>query len=160
MGITANRRVRRGKLVRLADRKFEDGEALRLAHVLKPRVGRLTVTVTPRQAWVEVDRKRLTEATPVRLEDLPAGTINPNRWERKSQTGLGCTTCWETYGNGWGIGTGNIQAEQSRTPQVPARARPTSLGAAAGATFPGIAGHQFVAVSRREHVSATWAFAC
>ena len=61
--------------VRLADRKFEDGVALRLAHVLKPRVGRLTVTVTPRQAWVEVEGKRLAEATPVTLEDLPAGRL-------------------------------------------------------------------------------------
>ena len=61
--------------VRLVDQKFEDGVVLRLERVLKRRVGRLTVMATPRQAWVEVEGKRMAEATPVTLEDLPAGRV-------------------------------------------------------------------------------------
>ena len=61
--------------VHLADRKFEEGVVLRLERVLKRRVGRLTVMATPRQAWVEVAGKRMAEATPVTLEDLPAGRV-------------------------------------------------------------------------------------
>ena len=61
--------------VRLADRKFEDGVVLRLERVLKRRVGRLTVMATPRQTWVEVEGKRMAGATPVTLEDLPAGRV-------------------------------------------------------------------------------------
>ena len=37
--------------------------------------GALTVTATPREAWVEVSGKRLAERTPVTLEDLPAGRV-------------------------------------------------------------------------------------
>ena len=37
--------------------------------------GALTVTATPREAWVEKDGKRLAEGTPVTLEDLPAGRV-------------------------------------------------------------------------------------
>ena len=61
--------------VRIPDRNFEDGVALRVERVLTRGAGRLTVTATPRDAWVEVDGKRLAERTPVTLEDLPAGTV-------------------------------------------------------------------------------------
>ena len=61
--------------VRIPDRNFEDGVALRVERVLTRGAGRLTVTATPRDAWVEVDGQRLAERTPVTLEDLPAGTV-------------------------------------------------------------------------------------
>ena len=61
--------------LRIPDRNFEDGVALRLERVLTRGAGRLTVTATPRDAWVEVDGQRLAERTPVTLEDLPAGTV-------------------------------------------------------------------------------------
>ena len=61
--------------VRMPDRNFEDGVALRVERVLTRGAGRLTVTATPRDAWVEVDGQRLAERTPVTLEDLPAGTV-------------------------------------------------------------------------------------
>ena len=46
-----------------------------LERVLKRGVGRLTVTATPRRAWVEVEGKRLAERTPVTLNNLPAGQL-------------------------------------------------------------------------------------
>ena len=61
--------------LRIPDRNFEDGVALRVERVLTRGAGRLTVTATPRDAWVEVDGQRLAERTPVTLEDLPAGTV-------------------------------------------------------------------------------------
>ena len=61
--------------VRIPDRNFDDGVALRVERVLTRGAGRLTVTATPRDAWVEVDGQRLAERTPVTLEDLPAGTV-------------------------------------------------------------------------------------
>ena len=61
--------------VRMPDRNFEDGVALRVERVLTRGAGRLTVTATPRDAWVELDGQRLAERTPVTLEDLPAGTV-------------------------------------------------------------------------------------
>ena len=61
--------------VRIPDRNFEDGVALRVERVLTRGAGRLTVTATPRDAWIEVDGQRLAERTPVTLEDLPAGTV-------------------------------------------------------------------------------------
>ena len=61
--------------VRIADRIFEDVVVLRVERVLIRGVGRLTVTATPREAWVEVDGKRLAERTPVTLEGLPAGRV-------------------------------------------------------------------------------------
>ena len=61
--------------LRIADRIFEDGVVLRLERVLKRAVGRLRVTATPREAWVEVDGKRLAERTPVTLEELPTGRV-------------------------------------------------------------------------------------
>ena len=48
---------------------------MRVERVLTRGAGRLTVTATPRDAWVEVDGQRLAERTPVTLEDLPAGTV-------------------------------------------------------------------------------------
>ena len=61
--------------VRMPDRNFEDGVALRVERVLTRGAGRLTVTATPRDAWIEIDGQRLAERTPVTLEDLPAGTV-------------------------------------------------------------------------------------
>ena len=61
--------------LRISDRKFEDGVVTRLERALKRGVGRLTVTATPRRAWVEVEGKRLAERTPVTLNDLPAGQV-------------------------------------------------------------------------------------
>ena len=61
--------------LRISDRKFEDGVVTRLERVLKRGVGRLTVTATPRRAWVEVEGKRLAERTPVTLNNLPAGQV-------------------------------------------------------------------------------------
>ena len=61
--------------LRISGRKFEDGVVTRLERALKRGVGRLTVTATPRRAWVEVEGKRLAERTPVTLNDLPAGEV-------------------------------------------------------------------------------------
>ena len=61
--------------VRIPDRNFEDGVVLRVERILTRGVGRLTVTATPREAWVEVDGERLAERTPVTLEGLPAGPV-------------------------------------------------------------------------------------
>ena len=61
--------------LRISDRKFEDGVVTRLERALKRGVGRLTVTATPRRAWVEVEGKRLAERTPVTLTNLPAGQV-------------------------------------------------------------------------------------
>ena len=61
--------------VRIPDRNFEDGVVLRVEQLLERGVGRLTVTSTPRGAWVEVDGNRLAEGTPVTLENLPAGPV-------------------------------------------------------------------------------------
>ena len=61
--------------VRIPDRNFEDGVVLRVEQVLERGVGRLTVTATPRGAWVEVDGNRLAEGTPVTLENLPTGPV-------------------------------------------------------------------------------------
>ena len=49
---------------------------LRVERVLERGVGRLTVTATPREAWVELDGERLAEDTPVTLENLPAGPLD------------------------------------------------------------------------------------
>ena len=61
--------------MRIPDRKFEEGVVTRLERVLKRGVGRLTVTATPRRAWVEVEGKRLAKRTPVTLNNLPAGQV-------------------------------------------------------------------------------------
>ena len=61
--------------VRIPDRNFEDGVALRVERVLQRGAGRLTVTAMPREARVEVDGERLAEDTPVTLENLPAGPV-------------------------------------------------------------------------------------
>ena len=61
--------------LRIPDRNFEDGVALRVERVLQRGAGRLTVTAMPRGAWVEVDGERLAEGTPVTLENLPAGPV-------------------------------------------------------------------------------------
>ena len=62
--------------VRIANRTFEEGVAVRVDRVLERGAGRLTVTATPRAAWVEVNGERLAEDTPVTLEDLPAGYLD------------------------------------------------------------------------------------
>ena len=56
-------------------RRFNDGRVVRIERTLVRGRGALTVTVSPRGAWVEVDGTRLAEATPVTLEDLPAGRV-------------------------------------------------------------------------------------
>ena len=61
--------------VRESGRRFADGRVVRIQRTLARGRGALTVTATPRQAWVEVEGKRLAEATPVTLEDLPAGRV-------------------------------------------------------------------------------------
>ena len=61
--------------VRESDRRFADGRVVRIQRRLVRGRGALTVTATPRQAWVEVEGKRLAESTPVTLEDLPAGRV-------------------------------------------------------------------------------------
>ena len=61
--------------LRIPDRNFEDGVALRVERVLQRGAGRLTVTAMPRGARVEVDGERLAEGTPVTLENLPAGPV-------------------------------------------------------------------------------------
>ena len=61
--------------VRESGRRFADGRVVRIQRRLARGRGALTVTATPRQAWVEVEGKRLAETTPVTLEDLPAGRV-------------------------------------------------------------------------------------
>ena len=61
--------------VRESGRRFADGRVVRIQRTLARGRGALTVRATPRQAWVEVEGKRLAEATPVTLEDLPAGRV-------------------------------------------------------------------------------------
>ena len=61
--------------VRESGRRFSDGRVVRIQRRLVRGRGALTVTATPRQAWVEVGGKRLAERTPVTLEDLPAGRV-------------------------------------------------------------------------------------
>ena len=64
--------------VRESGRRFNDGRVVRIQRTLVRGRGALTVTARPRQAWVEVDGKRLAEATPVTLENLPAGQVEVN----------------------------------------------------------------------------------
>ena len=59
--------------VRETGRRFDDGRVVRVHRELVRGRGALAVTARPRQAWVEVDGKRVPEGTPVTLEDLPAG---------------------------------------------------------------------------------------
>ena len=61
--------------VRESSRRFSDGRVVRIQRTLVRGRGALTVTARPRQAWVEVEGKRLAEGTPVTLEDLPAGRV-------------------------------------------------------------------------------------
>ena len=61
--------------VRESGKRFGDGRVVRIQRRLVRGRGALTVTATPRQAWVEVGGKRLAERTPVTLEDLPAGRV-------------------------------------------------------------------------------------
>ena len=61
--------------VRLGGRRFRDGRVVRIRRVLVSAQGGLAVTVTPREAWVEVDGERLAEGTPVTLDGLPAGRV-------------------------------------------------------------------------------------
>ena len=58
---------------RESGRRFRDDRVVRIRRTLVRGRGALTVTTVPRQAWVEVDGKRMAENTPARLEDLPAG---------------------------------------------------------------------------------------
>ena len=59
----------------VAGRNFEDGVVLRVERVLTRGTGRLTVTATPSDAWIELDGQRVTERTPVTLDDVPAGMV-------------------------------------------------------------------------------------
>ena len=57
------------------ERSFADGEVAVLEVTLRRGVGKLTVALEPRDAWVERDGQRLAEGTPVTLSDLPAGPV-------------------------------------------------------------------------------------
>ena len=59
----------------IPDQDFQDGAVLRMVRRLRLGVGQLTVTVTPRDAWVEMGGRRLADRTPVTLEGLPAGRV-------------------------------------------------------------------------------------
>ena len=61
--------------VRESNQRFDDGRVVRIQRALVRGRGALTVTVKPREAWVEVEGNRLAERTPVTLEDLPAGRM-------------------------------------------------------------------------------------
>ena len=71
--------------VREGGRRFNDGRVVRIQRRLVRGRGALTVTATPRQAWVEVQGKRLAESTPVTLEDLPAGAVEVRLGAREHQ---------------------------------------------------------------------------
>ena len=57
------------------ERPFADGEVADIDVALRRAVGKLTVVLDPRDAWIERDGKRLAEGTPVTLSDLPAGPV-------------------------------------------------------------------------------------
>ena len=57
------------------DRDFADGEVTSIDLALTRAVGKLTVVLQPRNAWIERDGERLAETTPVTLSDLPAGPL-------------------------------------------------------------------------------------
>ena len=61
--------------VRENRRRFRDGRVVRIRRTLVRGRGALRVTAVPRQAWVEVEGKRMAERTPVTLKDLPAGRV-------------------------------------------------------------------------------------
>ena len=61
--------------VRESGQRFRDGRVVRIRRTLVRGRGALRVTVRPRQAWVEVEGRRLAGRTPVTLEDLPAGQV-------------------------------------------------------------------------------------
>ena len=63
------------EMVALPDQRFADGEVLRIGRTLQRATGKLTVITQPANAWIERDGERLTEGTPVTLEELPAGTL-------------------------------------------------------------------------------------
>ena len=56
-------------------RRFEDGRVVRIRRTLVRGRGALTVTASPREAWVEVDGKRVADSTPATVENLPAGRV-------------------------------------------------------------------------------------
>ena len=57
------------------ERSFADGEVTDLGVTLRRGVGKLTVALEPRDAWIERDGRRLAEGTPVTLSDLAAGPV-------------------------------------------------------------------------------------
>ena len=61
--------------VRQSRRRFRDGRVVRIRRTLVRGRGALRVRAMPRQAWVEVEGKRMAERTPVTLKDLPAGRV-------------------------------------------------------------------------------------
>ena len=61
--------------VRENRRRFRDGRVVRIRRTLVRGRGALRVRAMPRQAWVEVEGKRMAERTPVTLKDLPAGRV-------------------------------------------------------------------------------------
>ncbi len=63
------------QVLRLSEQPLTDGEVLRIERALTPATGRLTVLIQPREAWIELASRRLAEATPVTLRDLPAGNV-------------------------------------------------------------------------------------
>ena len=56
-------------------RRFRDGRVVSIRRALIRGRGALLVTASPRDAWVEVEGRRLADNTPVRLEELPAGPL-------------------------------------------------------------------------------------
>ena len=61
--------------VRESGQRFRDGRVVRIRRTLVRGRGALRVRAMPRQAWVEVEGKRMAERTPVTLKDLPAGRV-------------------------------------------------------------------------------------
>ena len=68
-------RRRHYETVRESGKRFRDGRVVRVQRRLVRGSGALTVTATPRQAWVEIEGERLADSTPVTLENLPAGQL-------------------------------------------------------------------------------------
>ena len=63
------------EIARERGRRFRDGRVVSIRRALTRGRGALLVTASPRDAWVEVEGRRLADNTPVRLEELPAGPL-------------------------------------------------------------------------------------
>ena len=65
----------RYETIRLQTEKLADGQTLRIERALKRAIGALRVVTQPEGAWVERDGERLPNATPMMVENLPAGPL-------------------------------------------------------------------------------------